>query len=253
MKKLTYLLLIVVVGCSQNTKTDAPVEEKEKPTLEAKNHNPALDQVKNLVATDSILNSLLQVGEKIIAEETFYVAPVNDTVGIYLVPMQDPVLKYYLLFTTNGQQIISLNQLNGAWIDNDEKEFSENFRFLSGPLIYQKDLSNDGKPELIIRDRVHNGTYNAAVKHLYSIRGLDVEYMGDLEYVLHLPISDEYIVRHWDTKKGLVEVYLKESLHASDSLKVGAFGMSIKNNQLQLSDLEVVEPTYEEFIVPDKI
>lgn len=60
--------------------------------------------------------------------------------------------------------------INGKWMENQERGFSKNIHFLENPLIYFQDINHEGKKDIIVKERAHNGdVYNAEVDHVYSL------------------------------------------------------------------------------------
>lgn len=182
------------------------------------------------------------------------IIPINDSVRIISIPIEGhPIRKDYILFVVSDKEVFSSIRVNGNWIDNNELEFEENFRFLSEPLVYLEDVSNDEFPELIIKDRMRNGNFfNAASKHIFSLKDMKIKYIGTFEYISHLPIENEFIVRYWDTQFNTVNVYLKKELHSSDSVKVGTYKMNIKEDTLNYHDIKISLKDFEglEHLIP---
>ncbi len=166
---------------------------------------------------------------------------INDSVRILSIPIEGhPIRKDYILFVVSDSKVFSSIRVNGNWIDNDERGYSEEFRFLSEPLVYLDDVNNDEIPELVIKDRMHNGSlFNAASKHIFSLDSLQIQFVGTFEYVSHLPIENEFLVRYWDTQSGRVDVYLKEELHSHDSIHIGKFVMTVEDVSLKYDDVQV--------------
>lgn len=249
---LLCLAIAVLSACTKPTKIDATTEVELPVEEQIETKDPKLEKVKNLLATDVSLNSLLLTTERVVTEQTKFITTVSDSVGVYIAPLQDESSTHYIMFTTDGKSIRSLTKLSNTWVENDEKEFPKHFRFLSDPLIYKEDITNDGIPELVVKDRQSVGTFNAAAKHFFKLSADNIQYFGSFQSILHLHVENKYLVRHWDTKTELVEVYLKDNLKSDDSTLVGTYTMSAQNGTIKLSDLNTVMPEYEKLILPSK-
>jgi len=179
---------------------------------------------------------------------------IGDSIKILSIPIEGhPIRKDYILLVVSDKKLFSSIRVNGNWIDNDELEFEEKFRFLSKPLIYLEDVNNDEIPELIIKDRMRNGNFfNAASKHIFSLNNLKIKYIGAFEYISYLPAEGEFMVRYWDTQFNTVNVYLKKELDSSDSVKVGTYKMSIKEDTLIYYDIKISLQDFEglEHLIP---
>jgi hypothetical protein len=192
--------------------------------------------------------------EKILIDNKNEIILINDSIRIVSIPIEgNPIRKDYILYVISDKKLFSATRINGNWIDNNELEFEENFRFLSKPLIYLEDVSNDGTPELIIKDRMHNGNlFNAASMHIFSLNNMMIKYIGAFEYISYLPIENEFMVRYWNTQLNTVNVYLKKELYSNDSIKVGTYKMSIKENTLYYYDVKISLQDFEdlEHLIP---
>lgn len=204
-----------------------------------------LNQIKES-SIPHLLTDSTEFQEFVSIHNTELVVFIDDNIKILSIPIQGhPVRNDYILFVASDKKLFSSIRVNGNWIDNDELGFAEDFRFLSKPLIYIEDITTDGFPELIIKDRMHNGNlYNAATKHIFGLNNMHIKYIGGFEYISHLPVEDEFMVRHWNIQSNTVSVYLKNKLHSADSIIVGTYKIDIKTDTLYHYDIKVVSEDF---------
>ena len=97
----------------------------------------------------------------------------SKNIDIYIVKLYSfTAISYYLIAFNNVSNSITktLPSINGKWMENKEAGFMKGDHLLTDPLFYFQDINHDGKKEIIIKERVHNGTaYNAVVNHIYSL------------------------------------------------------------------------------------
>jgi hypothetical protein len=236
---LTILIYTSLISCTSN-------DSSTKKDYKFIHESTLLDQIRK-ETKHHLFGDTIEFQENLLISEMKVLWSINDSIDIFSIPIQGhPIRKDYILCVASNKNLYSSIRLNGNWINNDE--FEDSFIFLSKPLIYAKDITNNGMPELIIKDRQHNGNmYNAAVKHIYSLSDLKIRYIGKFEYVSYLPFEDEYLIRFWDGQSNNVEVYLKKSLHTQDSIKVGSYKLEIKEGSLYHYDVSVDFKEFEDY------
>lgn len=244
MRVYTFLIIVTcfIISCC----TSDSISEKDEGFIDESN---LLDQIRRKTSQHLLIGDTLEFQENLLISDMTVVLPLNDSVNLISIPIQGhPVRNDYILCVVSDQILFSSIRLNGNWINNDELGFEESFRFLSKPLIYTENITHSDVPELIIKDRQHNGNmYNVAVKHIFSLKNLNIKYLGKYEYITHLPFEDEYLVRFWDRQSSVVKVYLKKSLNAEDSIKVGSYKLEIIKDSLYYHDIKVVLQEFEDY------
>lgn len=250
MSKLNYLIflfLLVMGACTGNVEHKDSINEENKLDSFETSEQLSPSIVQKLVRRDSSLN---EIDEYYKLEKVKYLLNISDSISIWTLPIEEPMLKKYVLLVLDSTKIWSSILVKGVWIDNEEKQFDPRLRMLSIPLIYLKDLNNDSIKELIIKDRQNIGnTYNAAVEHYFTLLNNKIKYIGDFEYISHLPVEDLFLIRHWNNNTGLVQVYLKNNIQTkTDSTLVGDFKMNINSDSLVKTTAEVYLKDYKPMI-----
>jgi hypothetical protein len=148
--------------------------------------------------------------------------------------------QYVLKYIDTTGRVKSAYELNASWVENDEKGYSDRMHLLSRPYYYLQDIDHDGQEELLLKDRRHNGTmWNAACMHIFSLKGGEIKYLGNFEYISHMPIEDQFLVRHWNIETGMVTVFQKPEPNSNDSILFGSFQLAIKNDTLVVTDKQI--------------
>ena len=235
------MIILTCISCRQ------AIEKSEINKPNTTNHDPAIIKDKFIKLKNTQKDTLLR-GD-ILVEGIRKLGEIDNTLSVWLVPMNEEILKNYFLVLEKNNTLISYIKVKGNWIDNDETKFDKNFRFLKTPFIYFQDLNKDSIPECIIKDRIHIGNlHNTAIKHIYSLKEDKITHLSDFEYIKHLPVEDKYLFRIWDYKKNEVKIYLKNSLDSKDSIEVGSFNMFIEKDTLKTQNIKILNIDYEEFI-----
>lgn len=249
------ILTFLIIGCSQNTKeVQCPLFEK-KTIIKSDNikSTQSASFVYNIVKKDSSIILMLSENEKILFGKCICLDTVSKFVSLWLIPTEEPILKYYLLALLDSSNVLSCIKIKAEWIDNDENEYVNRFRFLSPPLIYMEDITGDGNVELVLKDRQHIGNvYNAAVKHYFSLNNMKIKYIGSFEYISYLPVEEKYLVRSWDSKSKIVNVFLKKRIYSNDSVAVGNYKMEIRSDTIYQYDFQTLLLSYEQVLLSTK-
>lgn len=160
-------------------------------------------------------------------------------------------IRYYLFAYSEKSKKITLNPpyINGKWMENQEKGFSEENRLLTPPLSFFEDIDNDGDFEVVIKERVHNGNvYNAVVNKYYEVN------KDDMSLNMILAIESKYIYimdnkciinRQFDNNRLLV--YL--SCNKSDSKKIGDISIMVKEARYSVENISSEVIKYESVLL----
>jgi len=250
-------LAIVLGSCAQSTNDKEKTSFKKDSDIvedSIQTSTPvSASLIEGIVNSDSLIQVALVEDEKILLREISHLETLSDQISIWLIPVKDPMVKNYLLLLADTSKVLSFVKVKGVWIDNDETEYEDEFRFLSKPLIYREDITNDNQQELVIKDRQHIGNvYNAAVKHFFTLKNIEIKYLREFEYISHLPIEDKFLMRYWDTQTGIVDVFVKDNLQSKDSLRVGSYSMKTENDTLSKGNPKIILSDYEGVIFSTK-
>ncbi len=120
---------------------------------------------------------------------------------------------YYFMLFDPRTNTVTVNPLRiyTKWMDSDEEWGGK----LVKPLVRFLDLDRDGKPELVVQERVHNGTvYNAVVFHYFRI-------MPDLSLKQIIALETNLIDLHTMSSCGIIERQIRSI--SRDSLVIESF------------------------------
>ena len=97
----------------------------------------------------------------------------TDSISIYICKIyyQHSVRYYLLAYDSKTSRITDKSpHINGDHMENDEEGFRPEYRLLEKPLIsFGLFDSNSSKGTVVIKQRIHNGTFNAVIDEYYSI------------------------------------------------------------------------------------
>ncbi len=162
--------------------------------------NSIVDSCKNISINNSIDYRVFKVK---------YSAKVN--IYILKLTMFNKIEYTFLLYNQIGNHISSLIPfINGKWMDNEEEGFYEDSKLISKPLIYFEDLTGDNCKEIIIKERVHNGTaYNAVIEHIFQLDSyMNLKKLLCVESICLTMSESQTIKRKF--KYGIIDVSLWE-------------------------------------------
>jgi hypothetical protein len=135
---------------------------------------------------------------------TVYFVKVFDLEDGYIISQQ------YIGFCIDDstkQRSTELTVFSDEMIDLTDSTWNEAIRLVQEPRLSLNDVDNDGWPELIIKERLHNGTvYHAVAKRIYQIdpASLSLKHEFSFEEISWLPADDAYVKRILQGKKVLV-------------------------------------------------
>ena len=209
---------------------------------------------KNVLAPDPSFQSLIQDGETVQFEAISHVIDLEDRrSSLFKIPLTEGMLTSYVLFEMKGNTVGPMVRVKGAWIDNEEHGFAPEMRLLKAPLIFLKDINQDGNKELVLKDRQHIGNvYDAAVEHYFKFAGHQIRHLGSFETIGHLPVDDQFLVRHWDFNNGEVAVFKKPSLESPDSVQVGKFEMELEGDTLLTKSVIPIDEDFADLLIATK-
>jgi hypothetical protein len=110
----------------------------------------------------------------------------------------------YAAFCANDstkQSSLALTLLNEETIELADSTWDPSVRLMTGARFSFSDLDKDGVSELLIKERVHNGTvYHAVVDRVYEINPvtLNLELKFLVEEVSYVPLDSAYVKREID-------------------------------------------------------
>ncbi|MEZ4884905.1 MAG: hypothetical protein R3E32_09285 [Chitinophagales bacterium] len=175
----------------------------------------------------------------------------SDEINIYVVKLKSFAILYYTVFAENiktGKLSSNPFYINGKWMENNEAGFRFESRLLEEPLLYFKDINEDSKKEIVIKERVHNGTvYNGVIENYYSVD-------NDMNMNLSAAIETKYIDLHYDDcliirdlEKGVIKVRLK--CKDSEIIDIGEVYLSYEESKVQIDSSKLFIEEYEELLI----
>lgn len=247
------VLLLCVLGCSGNgpkykyrcvkranndfvTYTDSVSLLLKLPVIIEKSFDDIIDSIESVV----FQNEFLVFSVTYSSEIELYILKIYRDSGL---------VDYFLIAYDFESQLISKNniQIDGKWMESNEKGFNENHKLITEPLIYFSDFNDDNKNEIIIKNRVHNGNiYNAVIENIYTISSdLKIDSLLFLETKYEDIFRQCLIVRDYSLKKN----ELKTSLICDDTLTIGYSKLSITYNGVEITDSTLLIPEYENLLI----
>jgi len=129
-------------------------------------HPDRVDSVEEIMAAFPITNAL----------QVIYKVILDNNMVLYITQLYFPTygLTYkYHLYNPSSQKVLPAIKSTGSrWMLTEKDK----------PFIYQTDINNDGKQELVIKQGVRNGTmYESILEHYYSIHSDRAEKLFTLE------------------------------------------------------------------------
>ncbi|MBA4053411.1 MAG: hypothetical protein C0490_01740 [Marivirga sp.] len=107
----------------------------------------------------------------------------------------------------------------------EDSTWDETIRLLREPKLALTDVDGDQWPELIVKERLHNGTlYHAVATRIYEVNPatLTIKYAFSVEEISWLPLYKAYIKRIWKGKE--VQVYLTKDKNEKGEL-IGSYSL----------------------------
>ena len=120
---------------------------------------------------DSIKKNSSNLGYSILGG--VYKIKMTPLISIYIAKIYEGDGPFYYIVAYDAGTGMATNNppsLYGNYMENNEGDFQPEARLLTSPLISFEDINSDGKDEIKIKERVHDGTtYNAEIDHYYDI------------------------------------------------------------------------------------
>jgi len=150
-----------------------------KPLAIIRSDNSFVTYVDSSSATEALPENIQEkisaIKPKSSATDSIHIFKVvfDSKVSIYIVKFEnfnDIRYKFIAYNKLTGQLTNEPPEINGKWMENNEAGFNKENRLLSSPLIFFEDINQDGKKEIAVKERVHDGNvYNAVVTNYFSL------------------------------------------------------------------------------------
>lgn len=119
-----------------------------------------------------------------------YKVTYSQQIDIYVVELRISAGIEYKLFAFDHDLKIGTTHpmsIFGSYMENKEEGFAKQYRLLSPSYIYFAYLTSKHKKEIVVKERVHNGTaYNGEVDHIYQLT-------QKMDFVQRLCIESKWI------------------------------------------------------------
>jgi hypothetical protein len=175
---------------------------------------------------------------------------VDSTTTLLLLPVPRELWTDYVLAVRHRGSITATRRIRGGWLDSIDAGFDPDFRFIEPPIFQLRDVDGDTRPELLIKDRQHNGTWNAASLHVYRVSPQKLSYVGSFEYILHISTDELFLTREWDFNSNRVDVFVSEYLRSKERTRVGTFEIDVTDG-LRFRNETVIDERYAYALLPD--
>ena len=163
----------------------------------------------------SIITRQLETNEVVQYNQKEKIKHLNDTTELHKLPVLVDSLynDYFLVLYINGK-IRSSIRIDGNWLDTDESVYNKNFRFLDENIY--SNMSSKNLKIFSIKDRYHNGNIcNGVVERFFSYNN-QLKYLGYIETIQHLPVTNDFILRKIDDNYSFIEVIRSKTVNYSD-------------------------------------
>jgi len=173
----------------------------------------------------------------------------TDTISIYISKIYlEPSLRYYfIVYDSKASRITDKPPwINGEYMENKEKGFHPKVRLLEKPLIsFSSFVLNNSKGTMVVKVRIHNGTFNSVIDYHYSIDA----YMNLNNFLF---IESKAIILGPDGNDCLIKRTFKDNIIVS-TLKceneepklMGSVRLEISANNVRIVSKEVNDKIYE--------
>ena len=135
-------------------------------------------------------------------------------------------------------------------IELSDSTWDESMRLLTSPRFLINDFDENGIKDLLVKQRVQNGTfYHAVISRFYEIdtSTLNLDYKFSVETISWLPMKGTYIKRILDKRE--VRVYLSQDKSTTGKL-IGMYNIEFdKKGQPINTKIKVYDNDYEGVLI----
>ncbi|MBI1836358.1 MAG: hypothetical protein HYR91_03735 [Flavobacteriia bacterium] len=218
--KLAKINIILVIGIVINS---CSVKNTKHCKSNQQNIFEFGDFVKTVEFENFITNSVFQ------GDTSLLIAKNANYTLIY----EDRVKKKTFNLLKNNKLSLKINDSKLNWFFYDESKFTIANRLIEKKkiAIFIADYDSDKKNDLIIRDRVHNGTFNAIMDRVFSIDQNEANYKYAVSYIINR--IDDVVLFDFICDQHLV--YSKMRKKGSNWNFEGELKYKLNNNNLQIS------------------
>ena len=191
-----------------------------------------------------LLVKKLNIGEGHIQFECAFNIFYNQNYDIYVIKTKEVTTKYYsiVLFNKKNKNTHLLkDEVYSNNMENNESGFSEENRLINENLLEIKDIDNDDTNEILIRERMHNGTaVNTVNLHYYKIINNELNKLFTIEESTVIPMTENTILRRKLEGNKVVVSDEKNRL-------IGKYTIDLENGEI--TDVKTYDYQYEKFII----
>ncbi|TKG88129.1 hypothetical protein EYV94_27580 [Puteibacter caeruleilacunae] len=186
------------------------------------------------------IQSFQKRGEKILVQENLDITLIfkiryTSRISVYVVKSESQnEIVYRLIAFDNKTKLYSKTTpiINGKWMENNEAGFNPKYKLLRKPLISFSDIDGDDRNEILMKERVHNGSiYNAVICHYYSIDNfmnlkelicIESRYVCPFENcIVNRSFKNDTIISEIRDGKEKLRIIGKVKITFSDSVEMG--------------------------------
>lgn len=186
----------------------------------------------------------LNIGEGYIQFECAFNIFYNENYDIYIIKTKEVTSKFYsiVLFNKKNKNTHLLkDEIYANNMENNESGFSEENRLINENLLEIKDIDNDNNNEILIRERMHNGTaVNTVNLHYYKIIDNELIKLFTIEESTVIPMSENSILRR---KLDGNKVFVSDEKNRP----IGKYTIDLKSGKI--SNIKIYDYRYERYII----
>jgi hypothetical protein len=191
-----------------------------------------------------LLVKKLNIGEGHIQFECAFNIFYNQNYDIYVIKTKEVTTKYYsiVLFNKKNKNTHLLkDEVYANHMENNESGFSEENRLINENLLEIKDIDNDNKNEILIRERMHNGTaVNTVNLNYYKIINNELNKLFTIEESTLIPMTENTILRR---KLDGDKIFVSDEKNRL----IGKYTIDLENGEI--TDIKIYDYQYERFII----
>lgn len=197
------------------------------------------DHVTNVIVEN------LNIGKGYIQFECAFNIFYNENYDIYIIKTNEVSIKFYsiVLFNKkNNNTHLLKDEIYANNMENNESGFSEEYRLINENLLEIQDIDNDNNNEILIRERMHNGTaINTVNLHYYKIINNELIKLFTIEESTVIPMTEENTILRRRLEGNIVFVSDEK-----DRL-IGKYKIDLKSGKI--SNIRMYDYQYEKFII----
>ncbi len=186
----------------------------------------------------------LNIGEGYIQFECAFNIFYNENYDIYIIKTNEVSIKFYsiVLFNKKNKNTHFLkDEIYANNMENNESGFSEEYRLINENLLEIQDIDNDNNNEILIRERMHNGTaINTVNLHYYKIINDELIKLFTIEESTVMPMTENTILRR---KLEGNMVFVSDE----KGRLIGKYKIDLKSGKV--SNIKMYDSQYEKFII----